>query len=346
MGAVSMRKLSLPIGLVAVAALVCAMTAGPASAAGGTVDHFSTAARSHGYPPTASRRQAPGTQHSAAALGTVLAYGGGPVVTSRPRVYIVFWGTQWGTSSTDSNGNARFSNDSAGAAGQVQQMIKSLGGAGDAWSQIVTQYCQGVRLGSTSCPPSAAHVPYPTGGRVLAGVWYDNHAPAPSAASEPQIGTEAVTAAGHFGNTTATSNQAAQYVIFSPKGTNPDNYKTNGFCAWHDYNVDLGVSSPYGAIALTNLPYLLDVGTSCGQNAVNGGSAGILDGFTIVEGGEYAETLTDPQPASGWTDARSGGGEIADLCGWTVAAVNVTMGYGTYAMPRLWSNATNRCETS
>ena len=107
-------------------------------------------------------------------------------------MYVVFWGTQWGTRSTDSNGNLKFSNDTAGAAGRVQQLIKG------------------------------------------------------------------------------------------------------GFCAWHDSNSDLGASSPYGEILLTNLPYVLDVGTKCGQNFVNAaGSAGTLDGFTIVEGAQYADTLTD-----------------------------------------------------
>src|SRR6185437_4007440 len=130
------------------------------------------------------------------------------------------------------------------------------------------------------------------------------------------------------------------------KGTDPDSYQANGFCAWHDTNGDLGVSSPYGQIALTNLPYLLDVGTSCGENAVNPGTAGTLDGYSIVEGGEYADTLTDPDPPTGWTN-RPAGAEIADECGpGTGGPANVTMGNGTYPLPRLWSNDTNRCEIS
>jgi hypothetical protein len=184
---------------------------------------------------------------------------------------------------------------------------------------------------------------------VLAGVWYDNAAAAPAAASQQQIGSEAVKAAGHFGNTTKTSNLPAQYVIFSPKGTNPDHYKTGGFCAWHDWNGDLAVSSPYGSIALTNLPYLLDVGANCGQNFVNAGSAGTLDGFTLVEGGQYADSLTDPFPAGGWTNGVTGQ-EVASECAWIRtgqgAAANVTMGNGSYPMQSLWSNDTNRCEIS
>jgi hypothetical protein len=83
---------------------------------------------------------------------------------------------------------------------------------------------------------------------------------------EPQLATEAINAAGHFGNTTAAANRDSQYVIISPHGTDPDGWLQNGFCAWHDYNGDLGVSSPFGDIALTNLPYITDAGASCGQS--------------------------------------------------------------------------------
>ena len=130
-----------------------------------------------------------------------------------------------------------------------------------------------------------------------------------SAASGNQLATEAINAAGHFGNTTAATNRYAQYVIVSATGLNPDNYKTGGFCAWHDYNGDTtlsggAASSSYGDVSFTNLPYLPDAGTSCGQNFVNSGSAGTLDGVTIVEGHEYAETVTDQNPAGGWTNSQ------------------------------------------
>ena len=43
-----------------------------------------------------------------------------------------------------------------------------------------------------------------------------------------------------------------------------------------------------------------DAGASCGANFVNAGSGGALDGVTIVEGHEYAETLSDQNPGGGW----------------------------------------------
>jgi len=295
-----------------------------------------------------------------AASSNTLSYGGSidgiGVTSGKEKVYVVFWGTQWGTQSTDSNGNLTFSNDASGAAPRLQNMFKGVGTGGELWSGVMTQYCDGsgVATGATSCSASAAHVAYPTGG-AYTGVWYDNSAAEPGAASGNQLANEAIKAAGHFGNTTASANRYSQYVIVSPHGTNPDNYQTGGFCAWHDYNGDTtlsggAASSPYGDVAFTNLPYLLDEGASCGQNFVNSGSSGTLDGFTIVGGHEYSETITDQNPAGGWTNSSSGE-ENADECAWispgsTGGAGNVSMSNGSYPMQATWSNDTNSCALS
>ncbi len=295
-----------------------------------------------------------------AASSNTLSYGGGidgiGVTSGAEKVYLVFWGNQWGTQGTDSNGNLTFSNDSPGVAPRLQNLFKGLGTGGELWSGTMTQYCDGslVSAGATSCPSGAAHVGYPSGG-PYAGVWYDNSTSEPGAASGNQLANEAIRAAGHFGNTTSASNRYSQYVIVSPTGTDPDNYQTGGFCAWHDYNGDStltggAASSPYGDIAFTNLPYLPDAGTSCGQNFVNSGSAGTLDGVTIVEGHEYAETITDQNPAGGWTNSSSGE-ENGDECAWISpgsagGAGNVTTGNGAYAMQATWSNDTNACALS
>ena len=319
----------------------------------------------HGVVPTISQSnlmksyQSTHPLASPAATGpNTLTYGGGidgiGVTSGTPKIYLVFWGTQWGTQSTNSQGNLTFSGDTAGAAPYVQNLFKGLGTGNELWSGVMTQYCDGsaVSSGASSCPTGAAHVGYPTGG-ALAGVWYDNSSAEPSAASGHQIAQEAVNAASHFGNTTAASNRFAQYDILSPTGTDPDNYQTGGFCAWHDYNGDStlsgggGVTSPSGDIAFTNMPYVVDAGTSCGQNFVN--SSGTLDGFSIVGGHEYAETVTDQNPAGGWTNPSSGQ-ENGDECAWISsgqgASANVTMGNGSYAMQSTWSNDTNQCDIS
>ena len=298
---------------------------------------------------------------AAAATGTeTLSYGGGidgiGVTSGTPKVYLVVYGSQWGTAGTDSSGNMTLSGDTVGAVPYLEKMFKGLGTGGELWSGVLTQYCDGptVASGATSCPSGAPLIGYPTGG-AFAGIWYDNSVASPSNATAAQLAQEAVNAAAHFGNTTAASNRYVQYVILSPTGTHPDGFNTSSgqFCAWHDYNTDAGVSSPYGDIAFTNMPYVYDMGSSCGQNFVNSGSTGNLDGFSIVNGHEYAETVTDQNPAGGWTNhtgSSYNGQENGDECAWVSsgqgASANVTMGNGTYAMQSTWSNDTNRCDIS
>jgi serine protease len=280
-----------------------------------------------------------------------LNYGGGidgiGVTTGPQKVYLVFYGSQWGSQSTNSNGDVTLSGDPSGLAPYVQEFMKGLGTGGELWSGVLTQYCDGVATGSQTCPASnTQHVGYPTGG-ALAGVWVDESTASPQTASGHQLGVEAVNAAAHFGNTTAASNRDSQYVIISPHGTNPDNYQTQGFCAWHDYNGDSTLSggpvtSNFGDIAFTNLPYIPDAGASCGQNFVN--SNGPLDGVSIVEGHEYAETSTDQNPPGGWTD--SSGSENGDKCAWITpgtagGSFDLTDGHGTFAVQTTWGNDGN-----
>jgi hypothetical protein len=287
-----------------------------------------------------------------------LSYGGGVdgigVQSGHSKVYLVFYGTQWGTQTT-ANGISSFSGDANHAAEAAQNMFKGIGTNNELWSADLTQWCDGpnVATGATSCPANAAYVPYQSGG-VLSGVWYDNSKASPSAATAAQLGQEAVSAASHFGNTTAASNRYAYYVILSPHGTNPDNYQ-GSYCAWHDWNGDVGASSPYGDIAFSNQPYNIDSGQGCGVNFVNSGSAGTLDGYTMTLGHEWHEMMSDQNPAGGWTNHTGGtynGQENSDECAWlapgtTGGAANISFGsFGTYAEQASWSNDTNSCAIS
>jgi serine protease len=279
-----------------------------------------------------------------------LRYGGGidgiGVTTGQEKVYLVFYGSQWGTAGSNASGDVTLSGDPTGEAPYVQELLKGLGTNGELWSGVMTQYCDGVSVGAQSCPAAnTEHVAYPTGG-ALAGVWVDESTASPQQATGHELGVEAVNAAAHFGNTTAASNRDAQYVVLSPTGTNPDGFNTPSgqFCAWHDYNGDTtltggAVSSPYGDIAFTNLPYITDAGASCGQDFVN--SNGTLDGVSIVEGHEYAETITDQNPAGGWTD--SSGEETGDKCAWispgaSGGAADLSLATGSFSMQSTWAN--------
>lgn len=273
---------------------------------------------------------------------TILAFGGGidgiGVTSGTPRVYLVFYGSQW-----QSGGGG----DPKGAAQYLQNLFAGIGTGGETWSGTMTQYCDGptVPKGATTCDPATTpHVRYPNAG-ALAGAWFDTAAPSPANATAAQLGQEAVRAAEHFDNTTAAANRYAMYVIVSPSGTHPDGFNTSGsdFCGWHDYT-----ASASGDIAYANMPYVSDAGGSCGSNFINTGSQGQLDGFSIVSGHEYAETLTDQNPPGGWTN--SNGAEVGDECAWISsgqgASANVVMGNGAYAMQGIWSNDTNECEIS
>ncbi len=289
-----------------------------------------------------------------------LSFGGGVggvgVMSGQNKVYIVFYGTQWGTSSTDANGNLKFTGDSYSAASAVQQMFKGIGTNNELWQADLTQWCDGsnVASGATTCPTNASFVPYQQ--NIFAGVWYDNSAASPSSATAAQLGQEAVNAAAHFGNTTAASNRYTYYIILSPHSTNPDNYQspTQGYCAWHDYTADVGVSSPYGQIAFSNQPYNMDLGASCGVNFVNSGTAGQLDGYTMTLGHEWHEMMSDTLPAGGWTNHTGGtlnGQENSDECAWIAAgqaggAANIAFATGTFTEQASWSNDTGACSIS
>jgi serine protease len=342
-------RFGLGLGVLAALALPAAAVAAPPYSGGHAYRHGVVPTRGHQKAALAAPSSANDLRYGGAISGV-------GVTTAAPRVYLVFWGSQWGTEGTDSAGYATFKGDTSGMAPDLQAFFTGIGTGSETWSGVMTQYCQGVALGAQTCPASnTQHVGYPTGG-ALAGVWEDTSAAAPATATAHQIGVEAVNAATHFGNTTQSSNLSAQYVIISPTGTNPDGYKTGGFCAWHDYTGDTtldgggAVNSPDGLLAFTNLPYLTDVHASCGQGFVN--SPGTLDGVTIVEGHEYAETITDTYPAGGWTD--SSGAENADKCAWISsgqgAAQDISLTTGSFPVQSTWANdsggGSGGCEVS
>lgn len=244
---------------------------------------------------------------------------GGIGVETAPKIYLVFWGSQW------------TNNDPSGEASLLESFLNSMGSS--SWQNTVSQYCEGVTSGTIFCTSSDT----PAGNQAyeLAAYWYDNGSAAPSKPKQSQLAAEAVKAAQHFGNTAAGSNDTTQYVIATANGYNANGFGTQ-YCAWHSYT-----TSTYGDISYTNLPYITDAGASCGANFNNlGADAGI----TIVEGHEAAETITDPFPSTGWLD--SSGSEIGDKCAWISsgqgASADVTFPDGiTFPVQSLWSNAFN-----
>ncbi len=262
------------------------------------------------------------TNAAAGSNGGNLSYHGGTSgvgVETAPKIYLVLWGSQWNN------------NDPSNEFSILENFYGNVGGSN--WSNSVTQYCQDVPTGTVYCNGVGTPAGNPTG--ILAGYWKDNVSAAPSHPRQSQFANEAVRAAAHFGNTSASSNASVQYVIATATHSNSNGFGTQ-YCAYHS-----STSSTYGNVAYTNLPYITDAGASCGAN-FNG--LGATAGITIVGGHEMAETMTDEFPSTGWTD--SNGSENGDKCAWISsgqgAAADVMLTNGTSVpVQSLWSDAFN-----
>jgi serine protease len=242
---------------------------------------------------------------------------GGIGVETTPKVYLVLWGSQW-------------ANDPSGEAAILESFFNGVGGSH--WLNSVTQYCQAVATGTVNC--NGAGTPAGNQPGIFATYLLDNGSAAPSHPTQSQLAAEAVKAAQYFGNTSASLNASAQYVIATAHNNNSSGFGTQ-YCAWHS-----STTSTAGNIAYTNLPYITDAGSNCGAN-FNG--LGANAGITIVEGHELAETITDQFPSTGWLDGN--GQENGDKCAWissgSGASANFTFSSGTFPVQTLWSNAAN-----
>jgi hypothetical protein len=201
-----------------------------------------------------------------------------------------------------------WTSDPSGEQAYLQRFLSSIGQT--PWLATIDQY--GVR----STPVS-----------LLAGTWSDPM-PVPASPSAAQIKYEAQAAADHFGVGNLSVPQNAQIIVATPTGHSSTDLLSP--CGFH------GV---YGTASLsfTYLPYVTDFGAGCGQNAVNPGSAGLLDGVSIVAGRELADAATDPQ-GNAWKDGL--GNEDGDRC---QSFGDVTTYLGTFATQSLWSNDANGC---
>jgi serine protease len=319
-----------------------------------------------------------------------MAYWGGHVQVS-PKIYLVYWG--WGepgafpagqtcTSEALAEGSvsASLACDPDGAGKRMADFVYQLGGT--QWAGEQKQYYQ-----ATS---SGAHqfITNPTD--QLGGIWVDDTNditglpktsstnPAGSTNTYTDLAAEAARAVAHFGITDLSN---ANIVIAQPPSYSDPNALSTGYCAFHDYTLPNVASGIYHGItpgiSYTNMPYALAINSNganvCGENAVNPGAAGKLDGFSIVLGHEIEETVTDPGAEDivgsgtapqtyygGWYDPLDAN-ENGDKCAWvgepliatglplqpTVTPIPGAMGDitgnqgTTFAVQSLWSNSAN-----
>jgi serine protease len=257
-----------------------------------------------------------------------------PAVIHSPKVYLVFYGRQWGRASTVGS-DLHLSGDPMGMAPRLQQFLRGLAG-NEHWSTSTTQYCDGVTPGTTVCPTRAHHIGHPRTS-PLAGVWLDATYDAVAAPRETSIRAAAARAARHFGRSDAVSNAEVHYMVVMPPRIVPPGFGSQ-WCAYHSDG-----TSPAGRITYTALPYVTDAGANCGAGSVHAGTTGRTDGITMVAGHEYVEWLTDPF-GTGWTDAT--GRENADGCAWVDAGpgrpIDLTLSTGTFPVQSLWSNSADQ----
>jgi len=237
-----------------------------------------------------------------------MAYFGGHVQMT-PKIYLVFWG--WGQSGAFNHTTPGMPTyDPDGAAARMTNFVSAMGGT--AWAGVSTQYYETV---------NGQNVYIQNPSNVLGGVWYDNTNPIHNNVSGLELAQEAQRAVAHFG---VTDLDYAQFVIAQPQLYNEAGLNSGaGYCAWHDCTQPQYYPGVQPGISFTNMPYVLNSGTGCGENSVNTGYfAGRLDGFTIVVGHEIEETITDPgaedvingQNLGGWYDFSAW--ENGDKCAW------------------------------
>lgn len=205
-------------------------------------------------------------------------------------------------------------NTSDGEYKALTGFMSKMGGGG--WINTDTQYSGS--NGSVTNPSSQ-----------LAGTWIDPSS-VPKRPGSSAVGAEAQKAAQHFGYGGVNAN----YFVAIQSGNDPSGFRTS-WCAWHSSE-----SESEGVVSYTDFPYQSDAGASCGAGSVN--SPGTYDGVSIVGGHEEAETQTDPQPSSGWTD--SSGSEIGDKCAWVSLENNPNA--GGYPTQPLWDNKIGGCAQS
>lgn len=248
----------------------------------------------------------------------------GGLVQHTPQVYLLLWGPNW---QTDPNQEA--------SAAYLQNFFAGLGVApDDNWSTITSQYADG-----TGAPAFS--------GSVFAGVFNDVSTP-PSDTSVDQIGAEAdafVTSQG------ITDFNDAQIIVATQSGTCPWGFVATD-CSGSGGRLprnDCGFHS-FSNATFINLPYLPEASSKCFEDFVNAAPGGNNDGFSIVGGALYADTITDPF-GDGWFDTATGG-EVGDQCagippGSPGGAFNLTLsvppGSESFAMEDLWSNAAGGC---
>lgn len=247
--------------------------------------------------------------HAKVKPAIVLSYSNGPVLT-KPKAYLILWG--YGTYG-----------DADGVGKLLKNYVKVMGKS--THNEIYVQYYEKVN-GKTISIKNPRN--------QYGGVWEDDTDPVPTNPSDSQVAAEALVGVSHFGY-----DPNGSYVVATPHGRSSPGFGTS-FCAYHSATMNNGKLVSY-----TNLPYMPDAGANCGANFTSPPTdeSGTDEGVTIVEGHEYGESVTDPNPPSGWYNNQEG--EIGDICAWQDIE-NDPFRNHSYTSQPMFSNATQTCVQS
>ena len=235
----------------------------------------------------------------------LLTYRNGPVLVS-PKMYLIFWGFK-----------------AAGDPDRTKPLLKKYAKVvgGSPLNNIYTQYYE-ISGGNT--------IPITNPKQQFGGAWEDDGAAVPAHPTDAQVAAEAIRGVAHFGY-----DPNGSYVVATPHGHSTTGFGSD-FCAYHSATMANGQLVSY-----TNLPYMPDA-NDCGTNVIAPPSdeSGTDEGVTIVEGHEYAESVTDPNPPTGWYNGQYG--EIGDICAWQDIR-NDPFGKKSYTSQPMYSNASQSC---
>ena len=270
---------------------------------------------------------------------------GGNTIQKNPKVWISFWGTEW---------QSGFNSGGATNTQVINYVLTYFGGVGgSSWAGVNTQYCDNVPRNTFFCSTVAgAHFIGNPAGQFQGAFIDTNGVPGTPNAIDMGLAANRLRAAalGALNN-----DSDADFMVFLPPGHGDTQFVAKGgpACAWHSW-----FPFPFSpGVAFTTIPYQLDAPNNCGANSVNGTNDGfghgLLDGFSIVAGHEYAEVVTDafmdpvfsPPLFGGWMDNDGLTGETGDKCAWTMLD-NVRIGSSFFAVQPLWSNNAGGCTTS
>jgi len=207
--------------------------------------------------------------------GPLLYHSGGHGVQHSPKLYVIFWGSNFNTTKA---GEEAYS--------LLMKLYEGL--SGSAYQGILAQYFDATgRISST----------------VTVTPYVDARVTAPLSVSQSKVEAEvreAIEARGW------TREQNAQFIVVTAPGSTFESLFVRGFCAYHGTMTEAGVTFPYAFV-----PYQGDApfGERCLEPER---TKNPVRETAKAASHEYAETATDPL-LDAWF-ARKPSGEIGDLC--------------------------------